>query len=435
MNMPRVKNFLALGSLGISLVIHLAIFLAISGVILIQAVTPKMPFIAGDAAPPVEQSLLPPPELPDDSAPPAPNTPDLLPTSEPPSASAPALNNQLISSAVVTQALSFQPVIPSGAAGAERPADAGATPRAAAGDPARRPAVFSPFGNTTPFKDGLVGTLYDLKKMPDGKLYPIGKNTPAINKLGGSDKAVQLMNEAFLALHRGKGDRAILDQMFYKAPTTLYNAGLYIPQMSANAATAAFKAEQLVTAPGWLAHYEGWFTPLASGRYRFVGFADDTMLVLVDGKTVLHAFFPGWQLNCLPSTVSGSWPSDAEATDGRSVFQSLPDSATALKPGGATAFHCRYHSPWLPLEKGTAYKIVIVLAEAWGGAFSATLGMEQQGVKYPKGNSVARQTRLPIFKLSDAGRPDEATLKKWPSDYDPDGPNFGLTANGVTAPQ
>ncbi|MDR1191695.1 MAG: hypothetical protein LBK60_08570 [Verrucomicrobiales bacterium] len=433
----QTKNYLAFGSLGLSLALHLAIFFAISGIILIQAVAPKIPFLADQPAAAADAAEFPPPpELPDDLAPPAAAAPDQAAADEVTAAPNLTLNNQIVAAAAADTVAHFTPPSLFSAAGGHR--DDAVTPAATAAvektDGPRKPVVFSPFGQTTPFKDGLTGTLYDLKKMPDGKLYPANKGTPAINKLGGSAKAVQLMNETFLALHRGKGDRAILDQKFYRAPTTLYNASIYIPQMGAAAATSAFKSEHLVTAPGWLAHYEGWFTPPASGRYRFVGFADDTMLVMVNGKTVLHAFFPGWQLNCLPSTVSGSWPPDAEATDGRSVFQSLPNPATANKPGSATVFHCRYNSPWLALEKGTAYKIVIVLAESWGGAFSATLGLEQQGVKYPKGDSVAQQTKLPIFKLSNAGRPDAATMHRWPADYDPDGPNFGLSANGVTPP-
>ncbi|MDR1191859.1 MAG: hypothetical protein LBK60_09410 [Verrucomicrobiales bacterium] len=416
-----MKNYLAVGSLGVSILIHLALFITISGVILIQAVVPKVPFIAGD---PASASVAPLPEAPpepmDDT--PAPPAQDPVTDSEATAMPSMELDRQIVSQAVSSPVFNLTPSVNfAQSAGGDVPGQS-----TAAGDnapaAAPKPGAFSPFGSSTPFNDAMHGSIYDLRKNVDGK--PVKSDKP---------NAVPFLIEAFTNLHKNKGNRAYLDKKYYKGPTTLYASAVYMPPMSANIATTAFKSEKLVGCPGWLAYYEGWMTPPATGEYRFVGFADDNMLVFVNHKMVLHAFWPGQVLGKMIPTGGGWLPRDAAETDGRSAFKDLPPKLTNNGKNGSQ--YARYYGNWIPMEKGTAYKIVVVISEAYGGVFSAMLAIEQRGVTYPAGTSPAQQTRLPIFKLSRAGTPDDATMRRWPSDYDPAGPIFGLSANGVAQPK
>jgi hypothetical protein len=65
-NMNKLQRYLPVGALGISLVLHLAIFLGISGVILIQAVAPKL-IPVGDLSQSHAEDLPEPPEVPDET--------------------------------------------------------------------------------------------------------------------------------------------------------------------------------------------------------------------------------------------------------------------------------------------------------------------------------------------------------------------------------
>jgi cytoskeletal protein RodZ len=68
----KLRKYLPFGAFGVSLLLHLAIFLGISGIIIIQATSPKTPFTA---TPDTTQQAgdIPPPELPPDEAPATPD--------------------------------------------------------------------------------------------------------------------------------------------------------------------------------------------------------------------------------------------------------------------------------------------------------------------------------------------------------------------------
>ena len=261
------------------------------------------------------------------------------------------------------------------------------------------------FGASFKRPNALEGTLYDLKFSPTGKA--LGGDAPA---------RIAQIQKAFETMDRGwTGAKAMLDARYRQAELKLYASNIFIPPRNAAEATKAFECEKEIQAPGWLAYYEGNFSPPVTGKYRFVGLGDDIMVVAVGGQTVLSTFWPNSKLNV--TRFDPDWlPKDAKKTDGAGL---------RFPPHGGG----RYAGEWLELHKGQAYRIQITFGESYGGLFSAALLIEQQGVTYP---TAGRDTQLPIFMLEPL-TPEEIQLKRSNHiDHQTEGPVFGATANGAS---
>jgi len=117
------------------------------------------------------------------------------------------------------------------------------------------------FGASFKRPNALEGTLYDLKFSPSGKAL-------------GADQAERIaqIQKAFETMDRNwSGTKALLDARYRQAELKLYASNIFIPPRSAAEATKAFDCEKEIQAPGWLAYYEGNFSPPVTGKYRFVG--------------------------------------------------------------------------------------------------------------------------------------------------------------------
>jgi len=281
----------------------------------------------------------------------------------------------------------------------------------------------SKFGGNLRRGNSLEGTLYDLKQDPKG--------SPLIK-----DRAERIaeMKQAFGKLDDNwRGGKAMLDKTYRQADRKLYTSNIFIAPLAAEAATKAFDCEKDIQAPGWLAYYEGWFTPPETGEYRFQGFADDMMAVAVSGTTVLSAFWPGQKDGSAIPFKSGWYPKDGHKTDGM-------EFRTPKMIGHLGA---RYKGSWLQLRKGQAYFIQIAISEGHGGIFSAELLIEQKGVKYQKGEI---EDIIPYFMLEPMSA-EETKLRldwkmpktwgygaknPWHMDGATEGPSFGCEINKVT---
>ncbi|MDR0534154.1 MAG: hypothetical protein LBH01_09375 [Verrucomicrobiales bacterium] len=288
----QLKQYLPVGALGISLFIHLAIFLAISGIIIIHAVDPKTPFVAAGPAN-ADLTPLPSPEEPD----PQPATDpggDPSPDSSP--ASAPALNIEQISSNASSITPSFAvPVFDSNSlsngsglssmgkgGGGKGSGKGGGTP------------VFSPFGSSDISGGGLKGDFFDLKFTKDKQPTNMDpqKWLALITRFANSNWAADYF------------------QNYLRSPNPLVTRQIFVSYRHSEEAPKAF---QLPNSPGyWVAIYRGTATPPADGNYTFCGFGDDTLLVRVNGKIVLDAgwFATAWSgqpMKVYPSAKPGAF--------------------------------------------------------------------------------------------------------------------------------
>jgi len=204
----------------------------------------------------------------------------------------------------------------------------------------------------------LIGILYDLKQTQDRAKTGINVNLYS-----------QVIDE-FLAK---KLDDSVLDR-FYRVTQPLYATQFYIPIMNAKEAPKAFGAEKTVSPSMWLIHYKGQVVPPETGRFRFVGYADDWLAVAVNGETALVA--PRDDVKLTQTLWKSPEKAGMEAGNGN------------LKVGD-----------WIDFKKGVPFDIDIVLGERPGGNFGAFLMIEKEGGVYemtPDGKFPI----LPIFQVA-----------------------------------
>ena len=239
------------------------------------------------------------------------------------------------------------------------------------------------FGNTSPLIGSLEGTLIDFKQ-------DRFKESPP-NK-GWMESGKDFLRNFDLREFR----------KFFNSPQKLYATHFYIPMMSADVAPRSYGVENLVAPSHWVAIYQGKFRSEHGGVFRFVGTADDILIVGVDGKIVLSAGFPQYN----PS----KWrPKKDPQHEPPAVSEYLPK----LTEGD-----------WFKLPPNSPMDITVVVGEIPGGDFASYLFIEERGADY----KTTRQGRpiLPVFKLKDFSRAEQKTIQADYYEKQLDGSNFGF---------
>lgn len=276
----------------------------------------------------------------------------------------------------------------------------------------------NPFGFLDPNRGALVGAFYDLKQTSDRK--PTGM-TPDEHR-------------SFLREFTAGGWKERDLEKYYKAPRMLYQTKIYIPLMDAKAAPAAFQCEKEVEPSRWVVVYRGVVTPSKSGRYRFVGGADDVLVVRLRNK---HVFDHGWSLGTIgighggAASVLNGGSNDRDLE--RMVKKNYPmDVPLNFYQYGTTRNYNRAIKglavgPVFTVKAGEPCPIEILVSEIPGGQFCASLLIEEMGVKYEK-DPLEGAPILPLFRL-DGGQPKVPDNADVPP-YDPKGPIWKLVGTG-----
>ncbi len=231
----------------------------------------------------------------------------------------------------------------------------------------------SGFGSRNKRDGALKGTLLDLKRSPSGGV--LGDTGTS----GDSKKRRMSQLHKALGILDQKWDYKKLEELYAKSPATLYTTSIFIVDpktgnaLQATKATEAFaddNGKKPFEAPGWLCYYEGYFSVPEDGRYRFVGMGDDAMIVGVDKKTVLYAFWPGEGHGPAVRFQKGWEPVDFCGKGGKDG---------GMLKNGASQRTTLYKGTWLNLKANRRYKFQIAFGEAAGGAGGATLGIQKEG--------------------------------------------------------
>jgi len=225
---------------------------------------------------------------------------------------------------------------------------------------------------------GLRGSFYDLKQTPDGQPTDIAESDWEKSHLPDDwdpDFFDQPNSKKYLEVLRrfinswDEGDLA----NYFKASGKLSLDQICIHEGPSSLAPAAFNVGGKVVARRWIAIYSAKVLPPDSGTYRFVGCADDLMIVNVDDRNVLDACNSYQVLDpALRSddAVGAAWP------------------GFTLRAGR-----------WFDLEQGTPVKIKILIGEGPGGSSGFVLMIQRQGDTSAKGD-------YPIFQVKDVPIPD-----------------------------
>lgn len=196
----------------------------------------------------------------------------------------------------------------------------------------------SPFGRSEKTENGVVGYFYDIKQTPDRK------------ETGASLEAYHDLAQKFTK----SWDTSLLKD-YYKTSEPLYLEQIRIPMIQADEAPKAFGVEKEVQPRQWIIHYQGTVASPETGTFRFLGFADDILVVAIDKKVVFDGSKNG-----------------------------LVENREAIPP-------------WFKLRKGEKIPIDILLGEQPGGGFGAYLAIQNQ----------KDEKELPqLVQFAKAGMPD-----------------------------
>ena len=275
----------------------------------------------------------------------------------------------------------------------------------------------NPFGGNTRDDTALVGTFYDFKQTRTGKPTDLDVSgvTAVINDF----------------VNQGWRDSAL--KKYFKASNTLYQSKLYIPAINAEGAPAAFNCADQVQPGRWAVVYRGMVTPPRSGKYRFVGHADDILVIRFNGKNVFdHGYFSGTTPVIIYSSMDVMKGNRENSAIKKLLNRDYPmeqplknytyDTTSAINGslGGLGI------GPVFEAIAGKTYPIDILLSELPGGVFSASLLIEEIGVNYEK--SSTGSPILPLFRF-DRSAPATATLGSSPP-YDPNGTVWKVVEEG-----
>lgn len=210
---------------------------------------------------------------------------------------------------------------------------------------------------------GLAGNFYDLKQTKDGKPSPmaVGPNEPD----GWRGKDLEVNKTYDKVLFRALSSDSVLRE-YFRAPQTLYATQFYIPIISADEAPKSFNVADKATPRRWVVKYQGKVRAPESGRYRFVGYADDLLVVRFNNTLALDA-------SMFRPTEKGEMQWDDRAK----------------KPIQGKTFD---------VQAGMPYPIEIFMGERPGGEFRCYLLIEKVD---------ENAATFPIFKLAPSPMPTD----------------------------
>lgn len=282
--------------------------------------------------------------------------------------SAPTLNKRITTTGLSKVALPEMPAMPKVAAAPAKMASAGGTDASFAMGAMTNTGGTGGGGSAVPFfgfresrgGGSLVGRFYDLKQTKDKKPSGLSEDK------GYSDELHKFVSSGWNEANLAK---------YFVGPNPLYATQVFIPKMDAERGPHAFQLSG-VQPKMWVIHYKGTVIPPEGGNYRFVGMADDVLVVRFNGNNVL---------DCGSNRPSGKEPSKYYASDGLRLDKKM-DWYKGLGVG-----------EWFQVQGGNTYDMQVLIGEWPGGEFKAWLLLEKENGEYEKdkgGNPI-----LPIFKL------------------------------------
>jgi hypothetical protein len=214
------------------------------------------------------------------------------------------------------------------------------------------------FGRSERGTAALVGIFYDLKQTQQREPIP-----------GNGRDYAKFIDEFIVS-----GFDEALFNRFFRAGLPLYTTQVATGRMNAEAAPKAFGVEEVVKPRAWVVHYKGQVAPPVDGTYRFVGAADDMLVVAINRRVVLVGNLPSTQFPLL------AWKPPAD-----------PGPKTAANTGAK-------YGDWIDLQADKPVDIDILIGERPGGIFNAVVLYEKKGETYPRTSK--GEIVLPLFQVA-----------------------------------
>ena len=240
-------------------------------------------------------------------------------------------------------------------------------------------------------KGMLQGVFYDLKQTRDRKPTDAMGN-PNLENDYTRDKILPVLKEFVNGPWRREYDKEgrvhypVLDK-YYCSPTRLWNSCFYTKEIKATEAPAAFQCGKEVSTGGWACIYSGRVVAPFSGKFRFVGFCDDILLIRFNNKIV---FDYGWYSATLATNLMFLGESFGSF---HKVLAGQPENERQRRLIADSAIYSKHKldvycpqfddnhgiakGPVVEVQEGETYPIEILISEVPGGDFALVLFIEQ----------------------------------------------------------
>ena len=230
---------------------------------------------------------------------------------------------------------------------------------------------------------GLPGNFYDFKQTAAGKPSAMFGNPEATDIFGPENaKQNDLFRKELRAFIVDKrwSPAALTDK--FKAPDTLYAGQIFVPNMRANGAPQAYGMKENVRGSRWMAHYKARVICPQNAKFRFVGSADDYIIIRWNNRVALDAGY--YQA----------------ATGTENLYADFGDKRFAeTHPCPKLVFPVRC-GPWVQMTAGQEVPIEIAFGELPGGDFYVVAFIEVAG---PDGKG----TGLKLLRFAAGELPEE----------------------------
>lgn len=197
---------------------------------------------------------------------------------------------------------------------------------------------------------------------------------------------------------------------YYSSPTRLWTSLFYTErEINAELAPKYYECDDVVKVPGaWVCIYSGNVVAPFSGKFRFLGTADDVILVRFNKEIVLDYGFASMTAASFFHTAMVYFPpprppevDTSKIPDGRKEFQQLKNGSVSLSydkwswrrnspyyskhpldlyqlsEDDDNPSHCLGKGSVISVQEGQIYPIEVLISEIPGGGFSQALFIEQ----------------------------------------------------------
>lgn len=249
------------------------------------------------------------------------------------------------------------------------------------------------FGDGSPGGSTLKGVFYDTK-------LTRGKKPTNLSEA----EFLKVVNNFIM---KGWNDSSF--NRFYQSPTPLYISHFYISKTSADEAPKAFKCPEEVKGSRWVAVYRGNVVAPLSGRFRFVGYGDDALVVRFNGKNV---FDYGWyQIGVSANTASTDWQKFLKTGEG------TVEMKREMRQAGINQVPMKFYKysstpHWnqtiggmgvgqtFTVKEGEVYPVEVLISEIPGGAFGMCLLIEELDDKDVRKDDATGSPILNLFRTN-----------------------------------
>ena len=254
-------------------------------------------------------------------------------------------------------------------------------------------------------KGMLQGVFYDLKQT-SGRSPTDAMGNPNEENDRTRDKVLPIIKEFVNGPWRREYDKQgrvhypVFDK-FYCSPTRLWNSCFYTEQIKATEAPAAYQCGKEVNTGGWVCIYSGNVVAPFSGKFRFVGYCDDILVIRFNKEIV---FDYGWYSATLATSLwdmNGRWVPDNSPARGHmegqddyhKILSGHPENDRHRQMIRDSIIYSKYmldvyfpsfdrnhgvaKGPVLEVQEGQVYPIEILISEVPGGEFTLVLFIEQ----------------------------------------------------------